>query len=481
MRAGSEEAAFLEYKERPTHGRLTALLTAVQDRVYNICFQILRRPEDAEDACQEILIELTRGLASLGAPRPFKVWLYRVAVHTALDRKESLARQARLALQASTAKPEGTPMNETERAELMRAIRTLDDRTRCMVLEHYFDKLTLEEIGAREGVSAVAVFKRLDRARESLRRALLGAGFTVAAAGVAQSLEAVIPVVAPAGLVGKAAIIKAALIAAEGAVVGTKSAITGGTIVAALFLVGAATTGGFLAGNNRATARVRELQEQVAKLSLPRAIATPDPAPGAIETIVDVPAAPPKAPEPKSEESHLKGKSATGGSPVVYPETVRYGRPEKPRQDDLLDAETWDDFYKLAREQKGLGATAFEELIFQRATRDLGLDTRETQALRKVFDAERIETTRAIVVDAGGPEGYAKVLDDLGMNSKAIFDDWRRQREVIRQATNTEYLKLLTYDQLAFFNEHLRNSEIGFEVSYGPEHVHYFITGVGKK
>jgi len=126
-------------------------------------------------------------------------------------------------------------------------------------------------------------------------------------------------------------------------------------------------------------------------------------------------------------------------------------------------------------------ATAFEELIFQRATRDLGLDTRETQALRKVFDAERIETTRAIVLDAGGPEGYAKVLDDLGMNSKAIFDDWRRQREVIRQATNTEYLKLLTYDQLAFFNEHLRNSEIGFEVSYGPEHVHYFITGVGKK
>jgi len=194
-----DEAAFLEYKWEPSPDRLAMLLTSVQDRVYNICYQILRRAEDAEDACQEVLIELTRGLPTIDAPRPFKVWLYRVAVHTALDRKESRDRHARLAPKAL--KPEGLPMDESERAELMRAIGTLDDRTRCLVLEHYFDKTTLEEIGAREGVSAVAIFKRLDRARETLRRALLGAGFAVAATSVAQALESVSPVVAPAGFV----------------------------------------------------------------------------------------------------------------------------------------------------------------------------------------------------------------------------------------------------------------------------------------
>src|SRR5688500_8515882 len=108
MKPAPEETAFLAYQERPTPDRLSALLTAVQDRVYNICFQILRRPEDAEDACQEVLIELPRGVAAIREPRPFKVWLYRVAVHTSLDRKEALARHARLASQAP--KPEGPPM-----------------------------------------------------------------------------------------------------------------------------------------------------------------------------------------------------------------------------------------------------------------------------------------------------------------------------------------------------------------------------------
>src|SRR5688572_24101962 len=155
----ADEAAFLDYARDPSPARLAALLTAVQDRVYNICFQVLRRPEDAEDACQEVLLEVARGLAKIDAPRPFKVWLYKVAVHTALDRKDSLARRRDLARRAPP--PEEPPMNETDRAELMRAIGALDDRTRCLVLEHYFDKATLEEIGAREGVSAVAVWKRL--------------------------------------------------------------------------------------------------------------------------------------------------------------------------------------------------------------------------------------------------------------------------------------------------------------------------------
>jgi len=482
MRAGTEESAFREYKERPTPERLTALLTAVQDRIYNICFQILRRSEDAEDACQEILIELTRGLSSLDAPRPFKVWLYRVAVHTALDRKEARGRQARLAQEASTAKPEGTPMIEAERDELMRAIRTLDDRTRCMVLEHYFDKLTLEEIGAREGVSAVAVFKRLDRARETLRRALLGAGFTVAAAGIAQSLEAVAPVAAPASMAAKSALI------AGGVVMGTKSAVTAGTMIAALLLVGAASTGGYLVGNGRSSARVRELQGELDRAG--RAMAA------AANTAKTAPVA--KVPPPSStsgedssseavknpavERTSLKDKEGGNSRKVtVNPETVRYGRPLKPDQAELLKAETWDDFYKKAKDQKHrLGSAAFEDLIFQRVIRELKLDAYSSAALRALFDAEREETTRVIVESAGGPAGFAKMMDAYGMNWKALHGDWQRLREDVRQAHNYDYLKSLTFDQLAFFNEHLRNSEIGIEASYGPEYTYYLITGVGK-
>jgi RNA polymerase sigma factor (sigma-70 family) len=471
----TEESAFLDYKAVPTPERLTALLTAVQDRVYNICFQILRRPEDAEDACQEVLIEVTRGLASVDDPRPFKVWLYRVAVHTALDRKDSLNRHARLAQQVSISKPEGPPMNETERAELMRAIRALDDRTRCMVLEHYFDKMTLDEIGAREGISAPAVFKRLDRARETLRRAMLGAGITVAAAGVAEALESVTPVAAPAGIAGKALL-------AGGAVMGTKSAITGGTIVAALILIGAASTGGYLVGNARSDLQMREVQDKLARVDRP----APPPERNETEQTSEPIPDPvlPNATKPEKEEAtpspRIDKTKSRGQTQPEDPRRVFYGRAEKSDPKKLLDAESWDDFYRMAKEMRLRGET-LEDMIFQRLGKELGFNAKTVDSLRTIFERERIETTRSIVENSGGPSTFRMKMDDeYGWNWNLFHVEWQRVRNNIRQSFNDEYLKHLTFDQLGVFNEHLRNTEIRLEASYGPEGTYYLIGGLGK-
>ena len=467
MRASPDEAAFLEYKRAPSPDKLAALLTSVQDRVYNICFQILRRTEDAEDACQEVLIELTRGLSKIDAPRPFKVWLYRVAVHTALDRKESRDRRARLAPKA--VKPEGLPMDESERAELMRALGTLDDRTRCLVLEHYFDKVTLEEIGAREGVSAVAIFKRLDRARETLRRALLGAGFTVAAAGVAQALESVSPVVAPAGFV-----IKPAAIAAGGAIVAMKSTVTAGSIVAALVIAGAAATGGYALGASRPRPEIAKSQPGRIVDSVP----TVDPGPRIVSEEVSPPAPKPaslKSAGPR-EEDYPKEKSGHY-DPSTDTSPVKYGRYGRARVTALLNAATWDEFYKTARDQE-VGSATFEDLVFQRVMKELGIEAGDAQTLRELFESEREKATQYIVENAGGAALFQQSLKDLTDQRK---DDWRRQRDVVRETFRLEYLKLLTFDQLQIFNDHLRNSEIAFEGAYSGEGRHFLIMGVGKK
>jgi RNA polymerase sigma factor (sigma-70 family) len=450
-----DEAAFLEYKRDPSPERLTALLTSIQDRAYNICFQILRRTEDAEDACQDVLLETARGVHSIDAFRPFKVWLYRVAVHTALDRKDARSRQARLVTQVPM--PEGPPMTDEERAELMRAIRDLDDRTRCVVLEHYFDKMTLEEIGAREGVSAVAVWKRIDRAKEQMRRALGGLS-------VAPALEAISPVTAPAGLTAKTALI------AGGVAVGTKTAVTGTSIVAALMIFGAASTGGYLVGSARAAARVEASPQAAEK----KVVVVPAPEPARSKA----PAEPPVvAAEPAVVE---QGTPPKAGS-TISPEIVTYGRPLRARLDTLRNAPTWNEFYKESADLDNLDMVAYEDLIFDRVTRELDLDVEDAQALRSLFDAEREETARFIVNNAGGPVAFAKLKDEISERSKEIFDDWRRQRDIVRTNHNPAYLKLINHVQLGFFNEHLRNSEISLEVAYGPDSVNYLVTGVGKR
>jgi len=158
---------------------------------------------------------------------------------------------------------------------------------------------------------------------------------------------------------------------------------------------------------------------------------------------------------------------------------VRFGRPENPSPEDVLKAPTWEDFYKQCRERK-IAGDVLEDLILRRMSQDLGLDTERAEAMKKLFKAEQEAATRAIFENAGGMAGIEKLQEEMGMNWKTIYDDWRRQRDVVRQAYNGEYLKVVTYDKLNYFNEHLRNAEINFFASYGPDSDYFLIGGVGK-
>ncbi|MBS1727606.1 MAG: sigma-70 family RNA polymerase sigma factor [Armatimonadetes bacterium] len=72
---------------------LTALIRAVQDSVYHLSIRMLVRPEDAEDATQEILILVTTKLSSFEARSSFRTWVYRVAMSYLISSKKVLSRE----------------------------------------------------------------------------------------------------------------------------------------------------------------------------------------------------------------------------------------------------------------------------------------------------------------------------------------------------------------------------------------------------
>src|SRR5690349_23382877 len=202
MSMSREEALFRSFKHHSTRESLTELLRGYQDHVYNICYQVLRHPEDAEDVSQEVLLEVSRGLVKAESSRQFKVWVYRVALHSSLDLTRARERRIELARRSAELRSkEVVLVKPDERAALMEAIGTLDDKTQCLLMEHYFDKLTLDEIGQREGISSVAVWKRLDRAKGLLRWALIAAGFSATPAGIAHGLESISPAAASEDLI----------------------------------------------------------------------------------------------------------------------------------------------------------------------------------------------------------------------------------------------------------------------------------------
>ena len=177
---------------------------------------------------------------------------------------------------------------------------------------------------------------------------------------------------------------------------------------------------------------------------------------------------PAKKSTPRIDTIHAKG-----------PTEIKIGRPEKPDQEAILNAATWQTFYEECREKK-VGGADYEDLILRRVSRELGLDQERSESLRTLFKAEQTDVTKAIIDTYGGADGFEKKKDDLAKYSKVVLEEFRALRSVIRQSKENEYLRLLSDDQLALVNEHLRNTEIQIESSYGPDGVHYLVGGVGK-
>lgn len=240
-------SAFEDFRRSRSPDSMIALLRVHQDGIYRVCLHVLGHPQDAEDAAQVALMKIAAGAGDLGEPRAFKSWLYRLVYRTAVDHLRR--RQVRRRNEKERPDVPDPAHSENARAAVHEAMARLPDEDRLLLVEHYFEKTPLEELGRREGVSRVAIWKRIELARERLKRGLAGAGFTF---GPLSVLESVSQVSAPPGLVGSAIVAKAALVAAGGVSVGAKTYSMGILVgLATVFLfIGAGS--GYLVGARRA-------------------------------------------------------------------------------------------------------------------------------------------------------------------------------------------------------------------------------------
>ena len=73
---------------------LEELLAAVRPRCLNVCRQVLPYTPDAEDACQEALINIANKIGSWGRQGRFTTWMHVVAVNSARTTYRRMKNQA---------------------------------------------------------------------------------------------------------------------------------------------------------------------------------------------------------------------------------------------------------------------------------------------------------------------------------------------------------------------------------------------------
>jgi RNA polymerase sigma-70 factor (ECF subfamily) len=144
--------------------------------LYRLALSIVRDPALADDVVQETLIKAWRHAPVDGHGTVPRAWLMRVARNTAI----SLLRTRREDMYGDDAIPErpsGITVARTVEGraaldDLRRALETLDEDARALIVLREIDGLSYEDIAAAMELPLPTVKTRLFRARQALKRAL---------------------------------------------------------------------------------------------------------------------------------------------------------------------------------------------------------------------------------------------------------------------------------------------------------------------
>lgn len=174
------DSALVRFRSDRGEDALRVIMLEHAGALRSIARGVLRRSDLAEDAVQECFVQLVRHAD--GITGPAGPWLRRTVLNIALDhlrseaarrrRERSFAEDSAAAIDAS----DGSRLDAEARRLVGEAISRLPEPLRSTVARIYFLGRTQDEVASDDGISQVAVHKRMRRALSALRLELVRSG-----------------------------------------------------------------------------------------------------------------------------------------------------------------------------------------------------------------------------------------------------------------------------------------------------------------
>lgn len=179
-----EERTLIERSRRGDSAAFDRLVGAYEKSVYNTAYRLSGSYDDASDIAQEAFVRAWNNLKSFRGDSAFSTWLYRIVTNVFLDdRKRKRARPQR-SLDEAVALDESSvarqfeddapgPADLAESGErqmlLERAIQTLPESQRVVIVLYHSQGLSYDEIAEITNLPMGTVKSKLNRARLALR------------------------------------------------------------------------------------------------------------------------------------------------------------------------------------------------------------------------------------------------------------------------------------------------------------------------
>lgn len=159
-----------------------ALVEQYRDNVYRLAYRMCGNEYDADEAAQEAFVAAWRALPNFRGDAKFSTWLYRLTTNAAIDvmRREKRHQTEGDGEMMEVADDSDSPQETVERTEqqeaVQKALATLSDEYREVLLLRYMEELDYAEIAEVLKLPSGTVKSRINRAKAALKTALLKSG-----------------------------------------------------------------------------------------------------------------------------------------------------------------------------------------------------------------------------------------------------------------------------------------------------------------
>jgi RNA polymerase sigma-70 factor (ECF subfamily) len=175
-RRGRDERELLADLRRGDRVAAEILVELTYPLIYRSLYRMCGDGDAASDLTQDTYARAWRALDQFDGRSRFSTWLYRIAYTTFLNHVRRPQRFVQLDDATVPAEPiaplEHDPLLALDALRLRRAVLALPEELRFAVTAHFWGEVPVREIARQQGLSSVAIRKRLRRAVSRLRAEL---------------------------------------------------------------------------------------------------------------------------------------------------------------------------------------------------------------------------------------------------------------------------------------------------------------------
>jgi RNA polymerase sigma-70 factor (ECF subfamily) len=183
----TDDAALLERCRAGDVAAFEPLVEKYRQRVWRLAYNVLRDREEAWDVAQEAFVRAWQALPNFRGQSAFYTWLFRIVMNVASDRARARAARGRafgtervpeedwdrvLEDDRIEAAPDAAAAGAEQRARIERALATLSEDHRRIVVLSDIEGLSYKEIADVLEIPMGTVMSRLHNARKRLKAAL---------------------------------------------------------------------------------------------------------------------------------------------------------------------------------------------------------------------------------------------------------------------------------------------------------------------